>query len=355
MGRITLIAFTAENCTMNHSYSARLGLETFALSTVLCLAALTGHVVAAEPATLELLQTIPLNGAAGRLDHMAIDVKHSRLFIANLSNNSLDVVDLKAGKLIKQVLDQKKIQGIAYAPELDRIFVGNGVDGVCNVFDGVDYKLLKLIKLPDADNVRFHSAKGLVYVGHAEQALSAIDAKSFEIKATVKLPGQPEAFQIDASTSRLYLNTVRPSALAVIDLDKHEVIAKHVLASAEGNYPMALDSDNQRLFIGCRKPSKVVAVDAKTGKEQAALDIPADIDDLFLDAKRHRLYATCGEGFLTVIGLKRDNQLEIIEKIEVPKVTRTCFFDPKNDRLYVPVPRQEGQDGPTLRVYKPKE
>src|SRR5215469_15281209 len=81
---------------------------------------------AAEPATLKLLQTIPLKGAPGRLDHMALDGKGGRLFVANLSNDSLDVIDLKAGRLIKQVSGQGKIQGVAYAPDLDRLFVGNG-------------------------------------------------------------------------------------------------------------------------------------------------------------------------------------------------------------------------------------
>src|SRR5919201_2662597 len=119
----------------------------------LLLGALT--VAAAEPASLRLVQTIQLKGAPGRLDHMAVDPKHGRLFVANLSNNSLDIVDLKAGKLIKQVPDQKKIQGIAYAPDLDRIYVGNGIGGECNVFDGKSYKLLKSIKLPGADNVRY--------------------------------------------------------------------------------------------------------------------------------------------------------------------------------------------------------
>jgi DNA-binding beta-propeller fold protein YncE len=319
------------------------------------LAALPSVGRAAEPATLELVQTIPLKGAAGRLDHMALDAKNARLFVANLSNNSLDVVDLKAGKLGKQIPDQKKIQGVAYATHQDRIFVGNGEGGACNVFDGHDYKLLKSIKLPDADNVRYDGPAGLIYVGHAEHALSAINAETLEVKFEVKLPGQPEAFEIDLARSRVYINTVRPSFLAVVDLHERKVIAKHTLPSAEGNYPLALDAESQRLFVGCRKPSKVVAVDAKTGKELAAIDIPADIDDLFLDSKRHRLYATCGEGFLTVIAVKRDGGLEVVEKTAVPKVTRTCYFDAAGDRLYVPVPRQDGQDGPTLRVYKPKD
>src|SRR5947209_15467054 len=105
-------------------------------SPVLLLPALL--VAAGEPTSLRLVQTIPLKGASGRLDHMAVDHEHGRLFVANLSNSTLDIVDLKAGKLIRQIPDQKKIQGIAYAAELDRIFVGSGESDACNVFDGKD-------------------------------------------------------------------------------------------------------------------------------------------------------------------------------------------------------------------------
>src|SRR5262245_55410367 len=110
-------------------------MRSLALAAGLLLTLGVGPAPAGEPATLKLVQTIPLKGTPGRLDHLAIDRKHARLFVANLSNNSLDIVDLKAGKLIKQVPDQQKIQGIAYAPDLDRIYVGNGIGGECNVFD----------------------------------------------------------------------------------------------------------------------------------------------------------------------------------------------------------------------------
>src|SRR5206468_2403962 len=128
--------------------------------------------------------TIPLKGAAGRVDHLALDAKGGRLFIANLSNNSLDVVDLRAGALVKQIPGQGKAQGVAYAPDLDRIFVGCGADGVCNAFDGRTYRLLRSLRLPDADNVRYDPRTRRVYVGHAERALIAFDAESYEVKGT---------------------------------------------------------------------------------------------------------------------------------------------------------------------------
>jgi DNA-binding beta-propeller fold protein YncE len=204
--------------------------------------AIAGPASAGEPATLQLVQTIPLKGAVGRLDHLAMDAKHRRLFIANLSNNTLDVVDLEAGKLVKQIADQKKIQGVAYVPHLNRIFVGNGVNGVCNVFSGEDYKLLKSIKLPDADNVRYDPVKELIYVTHAENSLSAIDPKTCEVKVTIKLPGPPEAFQIDSERNRIYVNTLNPAQVVVIDTAKNELIANYPLKLAGANYPMALEA-----------------------------------------------------------------------------------------------------------------
>jgi DNA-binding beta-propeller fold protein YncE len=322
------------------------------MTLALALSVLTTPAIsAADSERLKLIQTIQLEGAEGRFDHMAIDATGERLFVASLSNNRLDVIDLKAGKVVKQITEQKKIQGVAYAPALDRIFVGNGVDGVCNVFDGKNYKLLHTLKAPDADNVRFDATTGLVYVGHAESSLTAFDAKTFEVKATVKLPGQPEAFQLDAGRKRLYVNTIKPSTVAAVDLTKHEVIGKYVLEKLEGFYPMALDLGGQRVFVGCRKPAVVLALDGETLKKLWTAEIPGDIDDLFFDAKRKRLYASCGEGVLAILE-KKDGRFAVVEKVPTAKLARTCFFDADSGRLFLGVPRQPGKPGPEVRVYQ---
>jgi DNA-binding beta-propeller fold protein YncE len=319
------------------------------LAAGVCL--LAGLAGADEPQTVQLVTTIPLQGKAGRLDHLAIDTRHARLFIANLSNDSLDVVDLETKKLVKQIPGQKKIQGVAYATDFNTIFVGNGTDGVCNVFSGDDYKLLKSIKLPDADNARYDSDRRAVYVTHAEDAISVIDARTQEVKGTIKLPGAPEALQIDSERKRLYVNCLKPALVAVVDLEKNEVIARYPLKLADANYPLALDTKGQRIFVGCRKEPAVVVLDAKSGKELAAVPIPGDIDDLFYDRQRNRLYATCGEGVLAVLQ-EKDGAFKVVEKIPTGKLARTGLFDPESSRLFVPVPRQEGQGGPELRVFR---
>jgi len=263
-------------------------------------------------------------------------------------------VDLKGGKLVKQIPKQKKIQGVAYVPDVDRIFVGNGIDGVCNIFDGRTYKLVRSLEFAGADNIRYDPRTKQIWVGHTN-ALSAIDAKSLKVKATIKLPGPPEAFQIHPSKARLYINTLKPPRVVEIDTEKNKVVGRFPLKLADGNYPLALDPESGRLFVGCRKKPSIVVLDAKTGKEVGSVTIPGDVDDLFFDAKRKRLYASCGEGFLAVVAVKAKDRLEVVERIATVKLARTCLFDAGAGLLYLPVPRQKGKDGPEVRVYRPRK
>src|SRR5262249_42838191 len=138
--------------------------------------------------------------------------KRGRLFLANKSNNTLDIIDLKTAKLVGQKPNQTAIQGVAYAPDLDRVFVGLGSNGLCNVFAGDTYQILKTIKFKDdADNVRYNPKTGMVYVAHAEKTLGVINAKTFALKTDIKLPAAAEAFQLETHRPLLYLTRLRPA------------------------------------------------------------------------------------------------------------------------------------------------
>jgi hypothetical protein len=330
----------------------RYGNYWFALAALV----LGGPAPAADNSSLELVQTIVLKGKAGKLDHLTLDTKRERLLLANMSNGTLDIVDLKAGSLLKQVPGQTGIQGVAYAPDLDRIFVGLGTGGLCNVFAGDDYKPLKTIKFADdADNVRYDPANHLAFVVHAEKALGVVDAKIFALVNDIKLPGAAEGFQIESARPRLYLAIPSPSQVVVIDTGKKEIVATYPLKMAGGGHPLALDEANKRMFIGCRKEPMVVAMDTETGKEIMGVEIPKEVDDLHYDAKRKRLYASCGEGFLAVIKQVSPDKYELAEKIETVKQARTSCFDPESSRLFLAVPRQPDKPGPEIRVYKVRD
>jgi outer membrane protein assembly factor BamB len=297
---------------------------------------------------LVLQKTIPLKGVAGKLDHLAVDSRGERLFVANKPNNTLDIVDLKTGTLIKQIPDQVKVSGVAYAAEPDTIYVGNGA-GVCNAFDGKDYRQIFSTKAPGADNVHYHSGRKMVYVGHGE-VLSELDAHTGEIKGSINLPGSVHGFKIDKKGGQIYAVLTKASLVAVIDIATHEVVNKFPLTLSDAGSPVARDAERGLLFVGCPKMKPMVVVfDIKTGKEITSVEIPAGIDDLHYDSKRQRLYASCSDGALVVIA-QTDNEYKVIEKLEVPKDSRTCVWS--KGTLYLGVPKQEGNEGPEVRVYE---
>ncbi len=317
---------------------------TASVATVLLLAA---GGLAADDAALVLVQTIPLKGVDGKLDHLAVDAKGQRLFVANKPNNTLDVVDLKAGTLVKQIAGQGKVSGVAYAPDLDMIYVGNGA-GVCNAFSGTDYARVFTAEAPGADNVHYDSRSKRVYVAHGDK-LTALDAKSGDPKGAVKLPGSVHGFAIDEARAEAFAVLTKPSAVAVIDLAKGEVTKTFPLTLSDAGSPIAYDAGHRLLFVGCPKKPMVVVFDADGGKELTGVAIPGGVDDVQFDPESGRVYASCGDGALVAIG-KQGDAYAVIAKLETPKFARTCAWSA--GKLYLGVPKQPGQGGPEVRVYE---
>jgi hypothetical protein len=72
-------------------------------------------------ALLTQVQTIPLNSVEGRIDHFGLDAKGNRLFVSALGNNTVEVVDLVAGKVTNHISNLRAPQGIGFAPETNRL------------------------------------------------------------------------------------------------------------------------------------------------------------------------------------------------------------------------------------------
>jgi len=317
------------------------------LVPALCLAQLHAQ----EPKSMQRVQTIALKGKAGNLDHLAIDHKRQRLFIANKANNTLDIVDLAAGKLLKQISGQQAIQGLAYAPDLDRIYAGLGGKGLFNIFNGETYALVGTHKFQDdSDNVRYDPQTKQVFVAHAENSLAVVDAASFAVKNDVKLPGDAEGFQVDGNL--LYVAIPTPSQVAVVDPQAGSVTQSYPIKAAETATPLVIDSANKRLFIGCRKPPTLVVMDAGSGKEVATLPIAGEVDDVSYDPGRKQLYVSCGEGFLFVIHQADADHYEVTEKFATAPGAKTSLFVPETNRLFLAVPRQPDKPAAEVWVYQ---
>jgi hypothetical protein len=114
------------------------------------------------------------------------------------------------------------------------------------------------------------------------------------------------------------------------------------------NFPMALDETSHRLFVGCRKPARLVVIDSNTGKMVANLECSGDADDIFYDASKKRIYITGGEGFISIIEQMDSDNYKAVTKIATAQGARTSLLVPELDRLYVAAPHRGEQKAQIL-------
>jgi len=316
---------------------------------LLAVAVLPGR--AAEP--LKLTRTIPLPGVEGRIDHLSVDVLRRRLFVAALGNNTLEVVDLKAGQRIQTIKGLHAPQGVLYVQGLNRIYVANGEDGKLTIFAGTSFSPLHTIGFSgDADNVRYDVEARQVYVGYGSGALGIVDLTAGARKVgDIPLDGHPESFQLERGGTRIFVNVPTAGHVAIVDRRARNVTLKWPLPGLRENFSMALDEDEHRLFVGCRKPAQVAVLDTNTGKILAQLDSVGDTDDLFYDSALKRLYVSGGEGFLSVFQEQDPDRYTYLTKIPTAAGARTSLFVPVLKRFYLAVPHRGAQTA-EVRVYE---
>src|SRR5213080_4001457 len=258
--------------------------------------------VRAEEAALQLKQTVSLPDVEGRIDHLVLDAAGERLFVCALGNNTVEVLDLRKGERIHSITGLGAPQGIAYIPELNRIFVANDKGGICRIYNGKSFEAVGALDFKDdADNVRYDSATKQIYVGFGSGGIGVVSAPEGKQVGSIKLSAHPEAFELEKNGKRIFVNVPNSRHVAVIDRDKGEVTATWKTDGVFGNFPMALDNANHRLVVGCRTPSTLVVLNTDSGDVVAKIEISGDPDDVFYDSKRRRIYAICGAGKIDII------------------------------------------------------
>jgi len=303
-------------------------------------------------APFRLKQTIGLPGVEGRIDHMELDAAGERLFVCALGNNTVEVLDLRKGQRTHSITGLGAPQGIAYVPELDRIFVANDKGGICKIYDAKSFKVVGELNLKDdADNVRYDDAVKRIYVGFGSGGIAIVNALDGKQVGSIKLSAHPEAFELEKNGRRIFVNVPNSRHVAAIDRDKGEVIATWKTDGAIGNFPMVLDEANHRLFVGCRFPSKLVVLNTESGDAVAKIDISGDPDDLFYDNKRRRIYAICGASKIDIIEQADANGYKVSAKITTAEGARTGLFVPKRDTLFVAIPHRGSQQA-EIRAYQ---
>lgn len=310
-----------------------------------------GAVHSAGP-PLELETKIPLGGVKGRIDHFAIDLDRQRLFVAELGNDSVGVVDLKTRQVIRTITGLSAPQGLGYVRSTDTLYVANAGDGSVRLFKGAELVPDGRIAFgDDADNIRVDAQGNRVYVGYGDGAVSIVDPSSRAKIADIPLQGHPESFQLDPAGGRIFVNVPAAEQIAVIDIAARKQAAAWPTGDVRANFPMAFDTKTARVIVGFREPARLMAFDARNGDVVANRDLCGDTDDIFVDPVRRRIYVACGEGVVDIFEQQGTDYAPIGR---VPTVTgaRTALFVPEMDRLLVAVRATNGERS-AVWVFRP--
>lgn len=320
-------------------------LSAIALSALCLLNYPLKHVAAQsgrEILPLQLEEQIPVPGVAGRLDHFTADAKRKRLFVSALGNNTVEVIDVFSGKVVHSIKGLAQPQGPLYVPDVDKLYVANAEDGKLRVYDGSTYTLRKTIDFgADPDNLRYDAASKTIFVGFGEDdgGIARVNPATDErVGQVYKTDGHPESFQVEAKGGHIYVNV--PDAGNVVEsIDrKTGAVTKWPLKGLRGNYAMALNEDDHRLFTVTRKTPMLVVLNTETGTEVARLRAAGECDDVFFDAGRKRVYVIGGEGLISVFQENDPDHYELLANVPSGIGIRTGYFFAKRDRFYVGVP-----------------
>ena len=328
--------------------------------SLVCAGTLTAVVPAAlaqerEAPPVREVQEIPLPGVQGRLDHFTIDAKRKRVIFSGLGNNSVQIVDVFAGRMIHQIDGLAEPQGTLYLAEWDKLFVANSANGHVDVYDGNKFTLLDTVDFgegSDPDNLRYDPAAKKVYLGYGDGAIAVIDpVTNKRLPTEYKFEGHPEGFQLETKGPRIFVNVADTKNIQVINRQTGKISTWSLPSGHSANFPMVLDEANHRVFIGTRKPSRLTVLDTDSGKVVASLPTAGDMDDMFYDADRKRIYVAGGEGYLSVVQQVDADHYKNMGKFATALGTRTGVWYAKRDRLYLAAP-PSGVLGARLLVFE---
>lgn len=286
-------------------------------------------------APLVLERSIPLANVSGRIDHMAVDLRRGRLFVAELGNDTVDVVDLTAGRVVHRIGGLREPQGIGYAPAADIVAVANAGDGSVRLYRGEDYTAVARTDLKDdADNVRLDPRSGGFLVGYGGGGIAALDPATGAVVGRVALPAHPEGFRVDADGRRVLVNVPDAGQIAVVDLTTGRQAAAWRVPGLRANFPLAWDEASQVLAVVFRSPARLALLDSGNSAVREVQDTCGDADDVFFDSRRQRIYVSCGSGSVDVFEAA-DGKHRLLARIPTRSGARTSLFVPELDRLLV--------------------
>lgn len=287
--------------------------------------------------------SIHLTGDGG-WDYLAVDEIHQNMFVSHSSQ--VNVVNLKSNEQIAVIPETPGVHGIAIANDLNRAFISCGGDASVLVVNLTTFETIKKVQVtgenPDCILYDSFSKKVFTFNGRSSNS-TVLDANSLQVLATIPLAGKPEFSQTDGK-GKIYVNIEDKSSLSVIDANTMTVENLWPINPGEEPSGLALDNENHRLFSVCGNALMVVT-NAENGRIIASVPIGEGCDGVAFDPQRKLIFASNGEGTMTVIQQVSPDEYTVLQNLETRSGARTITIDKTTHHLYLSFAENEPGEG----------
>lgn len=290
---------------------------------------------ATEP--YHFIKEIPVGGEGG-WDYLSVDAAAQRLYVSH--GDKVVVLDLATETIVGKITNTPGVHGIAVGTGwLHRAFVSCGRE---NKFAVVDLKTLqitdKVATGQNPDAILWNLGELYVFNGGSQSATvfpMGIEINEINPVKTVPLDGKPEFAQADSKAGLIYVNLEDKNELLAIDTKTHSVKNRWPIAPGAEATGLAFDKKNHRLFIGCHN-NLMLMMDSISGKVLATVPIGAGVDANDFDPLTQLVFASCGDGTVTIAHEDSPDKLTVVQTLTTEKGARTMALNPITHRIYLP-------------------
>lgn len=284
-------------------------------------------------------------GGTGGWDYLVPDPSTHRVYIGR--SDRVMVVDETTGMLVGEVKGINGAHGTAVVDRVGRGFATSGQDSSIVIFDLATFKPLgRIHAAEDADAIIYDPASNRVFSFNGDaHSSTVVDPDKGTLVTNIPLGGKPE-YGVSAGDGKVYVNLTDEAEIVEIDANKLTVTRRWPTTGCKNPVAMAIDTQHQRLFSGCR--SGVMAVsDYRAGKVVATAPIGAGVDGAGFDPASGDAFASGVDGTLTVIHQDTPDSYRVVQTLETMKGSRNMGLDTLTHAIFLSAAKFEPQPSGT--------
>ena len=286
---------------------------------------------------LKAHEPIEIPNSRGGFDYLQVDNAKRRLLLDHTGNGTLDIIDLKTEKLLKQIKTGAAM-GVAIDSKKNRYYVSVSREKKFVIIDSEKLEVIGEMPLPGPGDALTMGPEGVnrVFVGHDDGTdLWVIDPDAKQIVSTLKIAGGPEYIVAENDTSLLYLNIKSDDTLVLISASDNNSTIGGAWPTAPAKKPHGLALDlraPRRLFVAGIN-GKLAVLDT-SGKVLGSAEMVTGVDQIAFDVVKDRLYCPSSSGKMTVLDTSQ-NSVKPIGDVTTARGARTVAVDPTTHAVWI--------------------